>query len=329
MTFFALALLPILPLAQAGQAVKLNRVYVKGEKHQYEVKSTMNVEGRMRGLETWIPEDLDIQYKFSTEVVELKADGIADVRYKRPTLTEIQGETVDAPPKATTEKLNWDMLLTLSPTNEILKTKDLAKKEPEKKPAKPPAKGLHWIGWSGSGEQHPLSAILGQFVGEVYRLSLFLGPLDGSMDLAPKLPYDEVAPGETWKRTVGYTPQKLKGTDGKMAVQRLDYLYTYEGVVQSQGKQVHRVTAKLDVKTDLAEFVHQTFNVKPDATGLKEIPLEFSGKIEFDLDLKTKKTLRAVGTSTGGFRVLITQFPNQPVEEQRLKGRTILKLLNP
>jgi hypothetical protein len=79
----------------------------------------------------------------------------------------------------------------------------------------------------------------------------------------------------------------------------------------------------------LAEFIHQMFDVKPEITGLKEIPLNFKGHIEFDLDPKTMKTLRAVGTSQGGFKIVARQRPNEPVQEENIKGRTILKLLNP
>jgi len=334
MIFSTLALIPAMLSAQA-QPIKLSRVFTKGEKLQYDLKSTVNSESRGLGLQTWIPEDLDIVYKFSVEVLELKTDGIADLKYLRPTITEIEGETVDSPPKPKVEKLNQELLLTVSPANEILKIKDNTKKEPEKKgPAKPPAKKPPLLLTSlleprAPKRQDALGMLLGQFVGEIYRLSLFLGPLDSSMDLAPRLPFDDVKKGDTWKRTVGYSPQKLKGKGDKLAVQRLDYTYTYEGIVSSQNKMVHRITADLEVKTDLAEFVHQTYGVKSDVTGLKEIPLNFKGRIEFDLDQKTMKTLRAVGTSQGGFKVVATQYPNDPIQEENFKGRTILKLLNP
>lgn len=328
MVFSAIALIPALIGAQA-QPIKLNRVFSKGEKLQYNIHSTINTESRGLGLQTWIPEDLDIVYKFSLEVMALKTDGIADVKYLRPTITEIAGETVDSAPKPKVEKLNQDLLLTVSPANEILKVKDNTKKEPEKPAAKKPPLRIAKPSLGNAKGQDALGMLLGQFVGEIYRLSLFLGPLDSSLDLAPRLPFDDVKKGDTWKRTVGYSPQKLKGKGDKLAVQRLDYTYTYEGLVGSGNKMVHRITADLEVKTDLAEFVHQTYAVKSDETGLKEIPLNFKGRIEFDLDQKTMRTLRAVGTSQGGFKVVATQFPNDPVQEENFKGRTIMKLLNP
>src|SRR5688572_8139712 len=334
MIFSTLALIPALLSAQA-QPIKLSRVFSKGEKLQYDLRSTINSESRGLGLQTWIPEDLDIVYKFSLEVLALKTDGIADVKYLRPSITEIEGETVDSPPKPKVEKLNQELLLTVSPANEILKIKDNTKKPGDKKPPaktpakKPPLMNMHSPVLLSSAGQDSLSLLLSQFVGEIYRLSLFLGPLDSSLDLAPRLPFDDVKKGDTWKRTVGYSPQKLKGKGDKLAVQRLDYTYTYDGIVSSQNKMVHRVTADLEVKTDLAEFVHQTYGVKSDVTGLKEIPLNFKGRIEFDLDQKSMRTLRAVGTSQGGFKVVATQYPNDPVQEENFKGRSVLKLLNP
>lgn len=311
--------------------VKLNRTFVKGEKVTYDVKSTINSESRGLGLETWMPEDLDLQYAFTIQVLEMKADGIVDLKYLRPTMTEIKGETAARPPLKKVEKMNLDMLLTVSPVNEILKVKDLTKKDTPNTPAKPkpPAKWFAGALAPNPGGQNPLSGLIGGFVGEIYRLSLFLGPLDSSLDFSPKLPFDEVSVGDTWKKTAGYSPQKLQGKGNQVAVQRLDYLYTYRGIVASQGKQVHRITADIELKTDLAEFVHQTYDVKADVTGLKEIPLEFKGKIEFDLDLKSHRTTRAFGTSEGSFRVLLVQLPNQPVQEEKFRGRTIMKVVNP
>ncbi len=298
-------------------AVTLSHVFAKGEKAAYEVKSRLNSEFRQRGLETYIPEDYDIHYRFSYEVKEMKADGICDMRYLRPTMTEIQGETFERPPRTKVEKVDMDLLLTISPINDVIDVKDL-----KKKPG-----ALRTV--SSFGVRPQLGPIIGQFVGEIQRLALFIGSLDSSMDFAPKLPFDEVAPGDTWKRTVGYSPQKLGAKGEKLAVQRLDYTYTYRGQVESAGKQVHRVTAQLELHTDLAAFVHQTFRVKPEDTGLKEIPLSFKGSIEFDLDLRACRTLSAVATSEGSFRVVSTAFPQDPEIEERFKGRTTMRLLSP
>jgi hypothetical protein len=305
------------------EPVKLHRVFSKGEKAEYEVKSTIFSEQRVAGLETWIPEDLELNYRFSYEVTELKADGICDLRYKRPVVNQIEGETFDSPPKKTVEKLNWDMVLTVSPINEVLNIKDLTKKPEEK----PKGGGGVFATAHLNRAQDPLGDILGQFIGEVFRLALFFGSLDSSLDFAPKFPFDEVKPGDTWKRTVGYSPQKLQGKE-KLAVQRLDYTYTYRGMVDSGQRKVHRVTAELELKTDLATFIHQTFQIKPEQTGLKEVPLAFKGTIAFDLDPKTFRTLRADAESQGEFKVVATFLPNQAAQEVRFKGRTMLRPLS-
>jgi hypothetical protein len=121
--------------------------------------------------------------------------------------------------------------------------------------------------------------------------------------------------------------QKLKGKD-KQSVQRLDYTYIYKGLVKSGKTSVERIQATLALDTNLADFVHQTYDLKPEETGLKGIPLNLKATINFDLDPKTKRTLRATANAEGGFQVLITQLPDEPIEEQRLKGTTTLRLVS-
>jgi len=307
--------------AASGPAVSLYRVSHAGEKLAYDVKSHLQIEFRTLGLQTWIPEDLDLNYGFTTQVVKVKPDGIVDLHYLRPTITEVRGETADSPPKESTTKLNLDFLLTLSPLNQIVGAKDQKKS----------AATDHVIHELAPGErlaaQDAMQALVGQFVQEIYRLALNTGSFDSALDFAPKLPVDDVKPGDTWKTTVGYSPQKLAGAGGKSAVQRLDYTYTYEGVVESKGRKVHRVSATLELNTDLADFFHQSLGVKSEDTGVKSIKLNLKTKIDFDLDLDTKQTLRAVSESQGGFSFIVNQYPDQPIQEENIKGRTILSLV--
>ncbi len=319
----------VLALSGAAQEpVKLNRVFAKGEKAQYEVKSGISSEQRVIGLETWMPEDFDIQYVFSYEVTEMKADGICVMRYKRPTITEIEGETVDAPPKKKVQKVDWDLSLTVSPINELLEVTDLSKKKPDpKKPGGGGSLSRELLPLRAAKDPSQLGPLVGPFISEVHRLALFVGSLDSCLDFSPKLPLDEVKPGDTWKRTVGYSPQKMQGKDAKMAVQRLDYTYTYKGLVDAGGAKVHRITADLALSTDLATFVHQIYDVKPDQTGLKEIPLSLKAAIEFDLDARTHRTIRARASSSGGFKIVATFRPDQPMVEERFKGETRMRQL--
>jgi hypothetical protein len=319
-----LAAVALAPLpASSDSAVLLERVHKVGEKLQYQFRSQMIKEVRTLGLHTWMPHTYRLNYDFNTEVVASKVDGIVDMKYSRPNMIIIEAETYDTPSKTHTEKLDWNLMLTKSPVNEILEQKNL------NPPAKPGTgtKGGKWASptaWAPAVQG--LSDMIGPFVQEIERLALFAGNVDSGLDFAPKLPLHEVTPGETWKRTVGYSPQILRNTEGQMAVQRLDYVYTYVGVVDSAGKKVHRITGQLDLDTDLAEFIHQATGWKAAQTGLKEIKLKLNSKLEFDLDLNTRHTLEARGTSEGMFNIVHNQYPGQALQEEKLRGRTTLTL---
>ncbi|HZH98635.1 MAG TPA: hypothetical protein VEX38_06660, partial [Fimbriimonadaceae bacterium] len=310
--------------ASDEKAVSLARVMKPGEKLTYQVRSRLMVEERGQGLHTFMPSQLDLNYDFTTEVKAAKADGIVEMQYRRPTMTQIEGETYDAPAKTKVEKTNLDFLLTLSPINEILSSKDTPKAAPKTPPKgkQPPKRGKGgWILESPASASAALQGgLLDQFKMEIYRLALFVGNLDTALDLAPKLPYEEVKPGDTWKRTASYTPQKLKGKDGKMAMQRLDYTYTYRGIVESNGKKVHRITGELSMDNDILDFVLQLVQMKKEDAGIKSIRLNFKSHIDFDLDLQTRRTLQAVASSDGGFAFVLTQSPDDPLAEERIKG---------
>ncbi|MEA2552672.1 MAG: hypothetical protein QOJ65_848 [Fimbriimonadaceae bacterium] len=313
-TLLALSLLQ----ADAKPAM-LSRVFAPNQKYTYDVKSHLQLENRQRGLDTFMPEDFDMNYTFTAEVQQSKADGIVVLHYQRPTMTQIQGETWNSQPQSKVDKVNLDYLLTVSPINEILETIE------QKKPAaKIPPKKAKWMTGITVQGGNPI----GQFIGEMYRLSLFIGPVDSALDFAPKLPFTEVKPGDTWKRTIGYQPQKLKDKDGKSVVQRLDYTYTYRGPVQVNGKTFQRVTADLDLKTDLAEWAKQ-FMPEGDASDgpqLSKLPLNLKGTIEFDLDPKTFNTVAARASSEGGFQVFLSDAPKDPLFETRLRGTTTMSL---
>jgi hypothetical protein len=303
----------VLLITPQAKPVELLRKFAVGEKSAYSVNAEMTVESRSGSLNTFIPEDITIRYLFNTEVTKLETDGFAKMRFIRPTITEIEGETFERPPKTKIEKLNQDVLLTVSPINEVTDVKDLAKKPVTTKG------GGRWM--TGATQANPI----GQFIGDIYRLVLFIGPFDSSLDLAPKLPLDEVNIGDTWKKTVGYQPQTLKGTQ-KKAVQRLDYTYKYEGPKTVNGKQIIRISAVMDLDTDLGAFINQLIGEDASKTGLKGIPLQVKGRIDFDLEPKTLKTLLAVAKTEGGFKVLLTD-DDDPIAEERFKGQTVLKLV--
>lgn len=319
------ALVAALSVSPVAQEAQLARTHQLGEKLTYQVKSNMSIQHRVYGRPTWIPEDLDMNYQFTTEVKAIKPEGVVDMLYLRPTMTIITGETFDSPPKKNTEKVNFNLLLTVSPANEILNMKDL---NPPPKP-KPGAKSDGALIRATSAGYTPAQIpFIGQFIGEVHRLALFAGNLQSALDFSPRLPFDTLKVGDTWKRTVGYSPQKLKGKDGKTVNQRLDYTFTYKGLVDVNGKKVYRVSGECGLDTDLATYVNELFELKPEDTGLKSIPLKFKANIEFDLDQATRKTLRAVATSEGGFQIILTDLPNEPVEEETFTGQTTLRLVS-
>lgn len=302
------------PMAQDAP-VELGRVFTKGEKLTYKVRSHMQARSRNLPLRTWIPEDLDINYDFTLLVDQVKPDGIAVVRYQRPTMSIITGETFTQPSKTTVEKPNLDVFLTISPINEVLDSKEV----PKPKKAK-------WLTSTPAGRQG-LQGFVGQFIGEMYRMTLFAGSLDSSLDFMPRLQKTSVKVGDTWQKTFAYQPQKLKGKNGKTVVQRLDFTYVYKGPVTVDGKKFQRVEASYVLDTDLSSFVNDTFDVTSDDTGLKKLPMKLNSKIEFDLDMTTHHCVAARANTVGGFKVVDDESSDEnPAEESELKGHTELTL---
>lgn len=312
------------PAASAQAPVSLGRVFTANEQLNYSVRSHLQAEVRGGVLTTWIPQDLDINYDFSILVQQLKTDGIAVLRYKRPTMTQIEGEDFDSGAKTHVEKTNIDYQLTLSPFNEILDQKDLApkKKTPEKKSG-----GDSLVMYAGGKPQVSVQQFVGQFIGELYRLCLFTGPMDSALDFAPRSTFDNVKVGDTWKRTVGYQPQKLKGKNNEQAVQRLDYVYTYKGMTKGEKGDVMRVEANLEFSTDLADFVKQITGADSDQIGLEKVPMKLSAVILFDLDPKTKHTLKADAKSQASVQ-FFEPGKSDPALEERMKGQTSMWLAN-
>ncbi|HVT11196.1 MAG TPA: hypothetical protein VHE55_02935 [Fimbriimonadaceae bacterium] len=314
--------------ARDDKPVTLSRTFVKGEKLQYGISSNLHVEGRQIGLQTFIPVDFDYAYKFTTEVTGLKGDGVAEIHYQRPNIVEIQEQTYDKPETKKTEAVDWNLSLMVSPINKVLDIKDLNPKKPPKKPnggGGNEGGGLLRYRLGGGAAQGSLDALLDQFLGEVHQLALNIGSLE-MLDFAPSLPLDDVKVGDTWKMTVGYQPQKLKGKEGKQAVQRLDYTFTYKGLVDVNGKKYYRVAAALDLNTDIGAFINQLLDQKPEESKLKSIPLTLKQNIDFDLDMGSKRTVHALSKASGSFAINTT-LADEALEEEKFTGQTELKLL--
>lgn len=301
--------------------IELARVFTKGQKLSYEVKSHIMTEFKSGEMAFYLPQEFDVNYTFTMAVQEAKPDGFAVVLYERPSMTFIDGETAESPPKSKVEKVGLKYKLNLSPINEITEVTDLNPKKDEKK--KDGDKSLRLLAPAPAAQD----SIVGNMVRELNSLALFTGSIDSSLDFSPKLPLDAVKPGDTWKKTVSYQPRQIKGTE-KQAVQRLDYTFTYDGLADSNGQKVHRITASLDLDTDAAKFLNQVMGTKPEESGLSELRLKMKNKITFDLDLKTLTTLRANGESTGGFTLTAKRDGDEQTYDEKITGRSSMKLVS-
>jgi hypothetical protein len=255
-------------------------------------------------------------------VQKVKADGIAEVLYQRPSMNIVMGDTAEAGAKTMVEKTDWKLLLDISPINEVVAEKDLNPPKPKKVDSMMANPMIKRIMLQGTQADGVALGLLFQFVGEVQRLAFFVGSLDSGLDIAPKFSFDEVSIGSTWKKTVGYSPQKLKGQGDKQAVQRMDYTYTYMGVMKNkEGKDIQRVQAKVKLDTDLTAYARQLVGGAGSSSMLKSVPLQFVGTIDFDLDMITLHMLKASAESNGYFAIAV-KGADQPLLENKFKGRT-------
>jgi hypothetical protein len=301
--------------ASQNSPIALTHLFSSGEKFGYQVLSHITAEQRGKGLDTWIPSDLDVNYNFAYSVKEMKPDGIALVHYLRPTMTEVVGETPDSPPQNVVEKVDIDADLTVSPITEILEEKDIAKKSSDSSETADRA----------IAQQNAMS-FFAPFISDIHRLALFIGNVQDALDFSPKFPLNPVKVGDTWKKTVGFEPQKLEGKVGKVAVQRIDYTYTYLGPMTSNGKKILRVEGKLKFATDAAVYFKQLLGDNASETNVSKVPIHFDSVIDFDLDPITRDVLTADGSTQGGFQVFITETGDTAVQEERFKGRTTMTL---
>jgi hypothetical protein len=321
MMLLNLAALALLSSPLQTGPISLKRTFVTGLKSAYKVDAQLHVERRQRGLKTFLPEDAEIYYGFTTTVLGVTG-GIASVRYERPTFTEAASEAADEQPHKNVEQLDQVDLLQVSPINEILDHKSITKPKKATEDS-----GSERIRSKTKHAQGSIGDFIGPFIQDMERLSLFVGPLDSSMDFAPRLDLQPVKVGDTWKRTVGFQPQKLKYKSGKTEVQRLDITYSYSGPGTLNGKPVLKVHADLNLNTDLGAYLNDLVGLTADDTKIKSIPLKLVSKLDFFLDPKTLQTLKGVCTSEGSFQILTTLVP-EPLEEEKLKGSSTLTLMS-
>jgi hypothetical protein len=305
-------------LAPTAEPIELLRTFRAGETLKYQVRSHLQVEQKDIQMGFFLPSDLDINYDATIRVTELKEEGFADVIYSRPTMTIIDGETADRPPISTTERSNIRAQMTLSPINELTGVKELSNASPM------PFRRAERLAMLTEAVGARMAQPALPFVDELYRLCLFVGSIDSSLELSPKLPFEEVAIGDTWKRTVSYTPQRLKGTN-RTVVQRLDATYTYDGIKTKAGKRVHQVTGRITMSSDAAALLNSMSGMTAAESRITGLPLKLDATIVFDLDEKNLTTLRAEANAKSSWQ-LLTTVTSGPAIEERLTGRTRLTL---
>lgn len=309
-------------LAKATQAepVELLRKFKAGEKFGYQVRSHLLIETQQEGQPFFLPEEEELNYDSTLEVKKIKADGFAEAVYLRPKMILVQGDSADGERKEHPENVNFNLSLTLSPINEVTDVKDL------NAPVKKPAKGGGGTFMRMFGPKIPGTQVDLSFIQELQRMSIFIGSIDTSLDLSPKLPFEEVKKGDTWKRTASYQPQKVKNEKGKMAVQRIDFTYVYDGLVEYNKEKVHQITGTLHLDTDAGAYINQMMGTTPGQSGLKSIPMKLDSKITYYLDSKTMHTVFVKAESLGNWQIILSSGDGSPVIEQKLKGDVTCKL---
>lgn len=299
---------------------ELQRKFVAGEKLKYRIEANVVSEMRDYEVATYFPSSDGYEYDFSIDVKSVDDDGIAKLIYKRPNMVWITGENHLRDEKRQVIKQNYNMEMKVSPVNDILDFRDL--NEDKKKPAKKQENAFWTLAAPSATQQQ---AIVSQFTNEIFRIALMLGSFDSTLDFSPKLPERKVKAGDTWKFTIGYAPQRLQNDKKKRTVnQRLDFTYKYDGVVEVDGKSYQRVSADLNLDSDAAEMIHQTYGLTTAQTGIKAIKLDLKTKLTFDLDMKTLATVRGLAESTGSFRFDHVEVKGQSVEDGKLKGKVEL-----
>lgn len=302
--------------------VLLAHKYFKGEVAAYKMNALLTVEIRETGLQTFLPMTTGYEYAYNYTVNSVDEDGNASMRYIRPATYRIDGENGEMPETRVKEEgeLKFDIVAT--PINELLSAKIV------KPPAKPGAKPTRTLNMmqEGPGGTTITDILMGNVIGELYRMALNVGSLDSSFEFSPKLPEEEVKPGDTWAYTLSYAPQKLAGSN-KQANQRLDVTYVYEGVKTGAGnKPVHRITASLKLDNDMVSYVNGNFGLSDKDSPFKALKVKYDLKYRYDLDLKTCSTIYAESNSTG---TIVTEFKGEtePIAERKITGTSTLTRL--
>lgn len=306
---FVLALPSIEPVA-------LERVFRQGETSTYDFNTRIMLDARNYPLETFIPVNDQVYYTFTLTTERLKPDGVADVRFKRNKITIRYGERFDEPPKE--EKLGRDenIVFTLSRTNQVLSLRD-------ESPKPPPG------GWYSALLRHvsPVAAtkafdIIDDWITQMHQLAGFVN----FFDLGPILPAHPVEPGATWKETVGYAPVTVtEGADkGRTLNARIDYVYTFMGEADYQGRKVYHIQGAYKHDADAAKYIADLLAEARITSPYKAIRLQMDGKVDYYLDKSTCSVIRIQAEANGYFGLTVNELPDAPVVEEKIRSRASL-----
>ena len=299
--------IPALALAAtfgfAPAPIDLSRVFVNGEHDAYLVHADLHVETWTPASPLWLPDELEFRYRFGSVVSSVSAAGIASIRYTRPEMQELFGERFDAPPRTEDIQQGLDFDLQISPANEMI----------DAKPHGAAGQTSDEDDWHGPPSVATRQASAEDYRAEFIRLAMFVGDVQSSLDFAPRLPFDPVNPGDTWKRTVSYVPGASPSISNQQT-HRVDYTYTFSGVVKTPHGLVDRVHAALHLSEDLA--------------GAREgrTAMTLDTQIDFDLDPKTRKTLYADAKSTGEIKSFSDTDEQNLGQIDKIKAETTLSV---
>ncbi|MER3466983.1 MAG: hypothetical protein C4340_07915 [Armatimonadota bacterium] len=301
----------------SAEPVTLQRVFRQGETSTYDFTTRITLDVREYPLETFIPVNERVNYKFTLTTERLKPDGAADVRFKRNKVTIRSGERFDEPPKEKKVGRDENIVFTLSRTNQVLSSRDES--------PKPPASG----GLRAAMLRHASLAaagvaldIIDDWIALMHQLAGFVN----FFDLGPILPARPVEPGETWKETVGYAPITVaEGADkGRTLNARIDYVYTFMGEVEQGGRSMYHIQGTYKHDADAAKYIEDLLTQERMVSPFKEIRLQMEGKVDYFLDKSTCSVIRISASANGYFGLTVKELPDAPVMEEKIKSSASL-----
>lgn len=306
--------------------VVLERKFTAGDRFVYKFNTKTFSDDRDYQFDMFMPNTQESMYTATTDVLEVKPSGAVVCRWVVSDAWFILGENASRDEMRIKDKEGADYRVEVTQVNDILDMRDNRPPKPEKNAPKTEADWMRSL--MAAAVQPTLDQWVGQYVGPIYQLAGFTGGPYSGLDFAPKLPLDEVKVGDTWKKTVGFSPQKLRNDkDKKMAVTRLDYTYTYRGLVEEDGKKYLKITSACSLKTDVNDFLGQLMGSQENSP-MSKAPLTWDAKVEYWLDPVTLHTINIEASSEGKFEMWVKEIKEQAYQESRLRSKASYKLVS-